>query len=181
MSGLTWSKKIPFFKNTYLLKSVLLAYIIVIVVFSIIIITIFIASGDGDKLKEVILPFLGVFLFLFLLFLLGTWITIGNKYEIQYTLSNEGITIKSLKDKAKNIRKLAIAAGILSVNPGLLGAGLLVKDDIIKISWNEIEQLKWQTNPQKLIINCSIFKQVAIHYPIQKHAEIHEIVTNNYM
>jgi hypothetical protein len=175
MKHITWDRKIPFLKNKYLLRSVFLAYLVVVLIFSAIISLIFISDGDTENLKAVILPFLGVFLFLFILFYLATWVAIGNKYALRYTVNEEGIKIKGTRDKAKNIRKLAITAGIITANPGVVGAGLLVRDDIIYIKWNDIDDLYWDIDNKMLVIKCNFWKQVALHYPADQESSLKKI------
>jgi len=176
MEQISWHKRIPFFQNIYLLRSVFLAYFVVILLTSIIIITIFIADGDMAKLGEVTVPFLLLYLFLFLLFLLGTWIATGSKYALKYTIGPKGIRIEGTRDKGKDIRELAIAAGIMTANPGLTGAGLLVQDDTITIAWKEIKNIEWDEDRRRLIIECSFWKQMALHYPESIADEISKIV-----
>ena len=176
MDRLSWSKKIPFFRNTYLLRSIFLAYLASILIFSIIIAAIFIADGDADQLGQIALPMLGVFLFLLVLFLFSTWIAIGNKYAVRYTINKQGVTIAGTKDKAKDIRKLAITAGILTANPRLLGSGLLVRKDIIQIPWKDMNELSWDTARNKLKISCSFWNQVGLHYPRERQKDIEKLI-----
>lgn len=176
MKAVSWSKSIPFFRNTYLLRSLSLAYFTVMIIFAAIIAIIFIADGDADKLAGMVVPVLLVAIILFLLFWLGTWIAIGNRYALRYTLSDAGIEIRGTRDKARNIRKLAIAAGVLTANPGLVGAGLLVRDDIIKIPWNDIEDIEWDKKPKKIVIKCSFWNQVALHYPKAQEESLKHII-----
>ena len=176
MDKISWSKKIPFFRNTYLLRSVFLAYLAVIFFMSLIIGIIFIADGDADQLGEIALPFLGIYLFLLLLFLLGAWIAIGNKYALRYEMGEKGIRITGTRDKAKNIRKLAIIAGVLTAKPGLVGSGLLVRDDVIEVKWDQIKEIKWVNSKNKMVIYSSFLNQVGIHYPRSKENEIKALI-----
>jgi hypothetical protein len=177
MDQLSWSKKILFFKNNYLLRSLFLAYLAVIVIVSIIIVTIFVADGDAEELGEIILPMLGVFLFIFLLLWISSWIAIGHQYAIHYTIAQDGIILKGLKDKAKNIQKLAIIAGAITANPGLTGAGMLVREDIIQIQWKDVNELVWDTKKNRFIVKCSFWHQVALHYPKAREKDLKKIVS----
>lgn len=176
MNHLSWEKRIPFFKNTYLLRSVFLAYLVVIGIVSIIIVSIFVFSGDADKLAEIVLPFLGIYFFIFMLILVSTWIAVGNKYAVKYTINHEGIRIEGTKDKSKDIRKLAITAGILATNPGLLGSGLLLRENIIEILYKDIQELEWKSEKKLLVVKTSFWNQVAIHYPKNNESELKAII-----
>jgi hypothetical protein len=176
MNKISWSKSIPFFKNTILLRGVFFVYLTVILIVSIIIASIFIIDGDGYKLIDIALPMMGVFLFIFILLFISTWITIGSQYAIQYTIGQDGITLKGLKDKASDIQKLAIMAGVLTANPGLMGAGMLVKKDVIHIQWDEIEDLLWKTDRNWIEVKCSLWYKVAMHYPKSKERDLEEVL-----
>jgi hypothetical protein len=179
MNPITWRMKIPFFKNTYLLRSVFIAYLFAIGGVSIIVSTIFIIDGDGDQLAAIAVPMLGVFAFIFVLMLFSTWIVIGNKYALEYQLDQEGILISGINDKGKDIRKLAIVAGILTASPGVVGAGLLVRDDVIFIPWEDMAEVEFDEAARKVVIKCTFMYQVAVHYPMEKGNQVLQYFEEN--
>lgn len=158
--------KIPFLKNTYVLRSLFLAYLATIGLVSIILIIVFISSGDADQLSSLILPMAGIYLFLFVLGFISAWIVMGNKYQLLYTLDQEGVLIEGTKDKGRNIKQLAIGAGVLTLNPGLVGAGLLVRENVIFIPWEDISNIEVESEYNRVVIHCSSWMKVALHYPV---------------
>ncbi len=143
MKPISWNKKIPFFENTYVLRILLLVYLTVIAIMSIFFVFMFGLEGNWSVLGQFFLPMIGVYVLIFVLFSVSTWIVLGNKYDLDYTMDESGILIHAVKDKAQNIRKIAVVAGVLAKSPGVVGAGLMVKDNVIDIPWEEIKDLQF--------------------------------------
>ena len=180
MKTISWNKKIPFFKNTYVLRSVFFAYLIAIILMTLLFMIIFGFERNWSSLGQIVLPMIGVYAFVFLLFFVSTWIVMGNKYDLDYTIDDHGFVIQGVHDKAGDIRKIAVIAGVLSGNPGVAGAGLVVKDNVIEIPWQEIKDLRFEYEFNRLILNCSFWKKVAVHYPEDKLTEIEALISKHY-
>jgi len=137
---------------------------------------IFILDGEADQLGGMVLPMLGIYLLIFLLFMIGAYIVLGNRYALQYGIDVEGISVTGTNDKGKDIRKLAVIAGVLSANPGLVGAGMLVQKDIIFIPWKDIDRLEIDADNNRVAVVCSFWKKIALHFPKEKEKEIREAI-----
>lgn len=179
MKAITWKKKIPFFKNTYVLRSLLLVYLIVISIMSIFFVVLFGMEGDWNQLGAFFPPMLGVYVLIFALFLFSSWVVLGNKYALKYTIDGDGFLIEGANDKSGNIKKIAIIAGALTGNPGVVGAGMLVKENVIFIPWEKIENLKVDKEKDRLVLKSSFWTQVAVHYPPYLAEDVIELVNLN--
>ena len=180
MKPISWNKRIPFFKNTYILRILFLVYLTVITIMSIFFVFMFGLEGNWSDLGQFFLPMIGVYLLIFILFSVSAWIVMGNRYALDYTMDSSGILIQATNDKAKNIRKIAVLAGVLTKNPGVAGAGLMVKDNVIHIPWIKIDDLLFQYDKNRFVVKCSFWKQVAVHYPEDKLTQIENMISENY-
>ena len=180
MKAISWNKRIPFFKNTYMLRILFLVYLTVITIISIFFVFMFGFEGNWSDLGQFFLPMIGVYALIFVLFAISAWIVMGNKYALDYTIDESGILIQAINDKANSIRKIAVVAGVLAKNPGVVGAGLMVKDNVIHIPWEEIDDLEFQYDKYRLVVKCSFWKQVAVHYPEEKLPQIEKMISENF-
>ena len=176
MESISWSNNIPFFKNTYILRSIFLAYLTVIMIMSIFIVVLYVVEGDADQLIHMVLPMIGIYSFLFVLMLFSTWVVIGNKYSLDYTIDEKGLLIVGAKDKGGDIRKLATAAGILTGNPTVAGAGMMVRDNVIFIEWEDVDNIEVDSEKCMIVVKCSFWTQVALHYPKEIAHEVELLI-----
>ena len=178
MKKLSWCVQIPLYKATYIWRSVFIGWLGVVIAFSLIISIIFVADGDGGKLLEVAPTFFLGFILFYLALVLGAWIALGSRYALRYLINEKGLKITGTRDKAKDIRKLAIMAGVLSANPGLVGGGLLVRKDVIHVPWEEIKSLEIDPEMNRIAVKCSFLKQVDLHFPEDKEQEVLQVFEN---
>jgi hypothetical protein len=179
MESISWSKNIPFFKNTYLFRSILLVYLTVISLMTLFFVVLYGVEGEWDQLGAFMLPMLGVYLLLLVLFLFSTWVVIGNKYSLDYILDSEGILIRGTKDRGGSIRKLATVAGILAGNPTVAGAGMMVRDNVIFIPWEDVDNIEIDPEKCRIVVKCSFWTQVALHYPERLADDLESFIEAN--
>jgi hypothetical protein len=146
---------------------------------TIILLSIFIFSGDADDIGDFLIPLLWVYLIFFVLVVISTRIVVGGHYALNYVIDEKGFLITGSRDRAQTFKWMAVAAGVLSGKPGLTGAGLLVKDDNeIFISWKDADEVRVDRAGNRVIIEASFWKQVAMHYPEELEEKVEGVISH---
>ena len=101
----------------------------------------------------------------------------SKKIRIIPIIDEKGFLITGSKSRAQNFKWMAVAAGVLSGKPGLTGAGLLVKDENeIFISWKDADKVYIDHDGNRVIIEASFWKQVAMHFPQEMESRIEDVI-----
>ena len=146
---------------------------------TIIFLSIFIFGGDAENIGNFLKPMLWVYLLVFVLVVISTRIVVGGQYALNYVIDEKGFFITGSRDRAQTFKWMAVAAGVLSGKPGLTGAGLLVKDDNeIFISWKDADEVRVDRAGNRVIIEASFWKQVAMHYPKELEGRIEDVISH---
>lgn len=133
---ITWESELRIF-SPELLKAWGLALLATWVVMMLILGIAFTAQGGTEALPTLALVALAVTAGLGLIGLLVMRLLFRGGYPVRYTVSGEGVRMQTLSRVAKRTNRLALALGILTGKPGLLGSGLNARS-------RETEAVSWQ-------------------------------------
>lgn len=133
---ITWESELRFF-SPEMLKAWGLALLASWVLMMLLLGIVFTAQGETEALPTLALVMLAVTAGLGLLGLLVMLLLFRSGYPVRYTISSEGVHMQTLSQVAKRANRLAIALGLLTGKPGLLGSGLIARS-------RETEALSWQ-------------------------------------
>lgn len=160
---LTWEYAIPFLKNTFILKSVGKAFGISILVFLIIVFGIQLIEGNPYRFISMLPWLLAVCLFVAVLAFIASWIVLGNKYHVRYTINHEGLWMTGTEGRFEDVARATAIIGFLKKNPTVAGAGLLAKNsDGYMIAWSDI--MKIVKDPEKC--KFQVYQSSLIQMPI---------------
>ena len=112
---------------------------------------VFVAGGEAGALSSIALIMLAIAAGFGVMGLMIMLLLFRGSYPVRYTLSGKGIRMQTLSRAARRSNRLAIALGMLSGKPGLLGAGLVAQS-------RETETLRWggafrlETRPSRQLI-----------------------------
>jgi hypothetical protein len=177
MKSLNWSYRIPFLKNIYLFRIILMGYVLSMILVTGIFLIIFLSRGDANRIYNFLFLMMivgGIFL---VLLALATWILLGNGYAVDYFIDDEGIKVQGKIAGAKAIRLLALAAGTMSGKRELTGTGMMVNDtDAFVFPWKDISYIKLDQINNRVIVKCSFWRQVALHYSEEMEAKMEETI-----
>lgn len=132
---LVWVTHLPLFSRTMLLNWSGVMAATAAVMF-LILGVIFAAQREWDALSSMSIMILAGSAGVWLLGLVVMAAVFCGRYEVRYTLSDQGILMETIDSVAKKASRLAIVAGILTRSPQLLGAGLISRA-------REAEEVRW--------------------------------------
>lgn len=159
MKSLNWTYRIPFLKNTFLFRTILIGYVLSMIVVTGIFLIIFLSRGNANHVYNFLFLMMIVGGICLLLFALATWILLGNGYVVDYLIDDKGIKVEGKIAGAKAIRLLALAAGTVSGKPGLTGAGMMVNDrDAFFFPWEDIRHIRFDPMNRRVIVKCSFWR-----------------------
>ncbi len=112
---------------------------------------VFVAGGEAEALPSIALFMLAITTGLGVMGLLIMLLLFRGSYPVRYTLSGKGIRMQTLSRAARRSNRLAIALGMLSGKPGVLGAGLIAQSrETETLSWRGAFRL--ETRPSRQLI-----------------------------
>ncbi len=143
-TSLTWEVRFPLLTNPNILKAWFKAMGMTYFLIMVIMVPIFIGTGEIDGIPPIALIFLGVTLGITILGLLIMLVIFGNSSQAKFTLDDEGVLYESQDNKAKTLSRIAILAGGITGNATTAGAGLIsTSKEQISISWKTIFKAKY--------------------------------------
>ncbi|MFA5167985.1 MAG: hypothetical protein WC530_05590 [Candidatus Omnitrophota bacterium] len=149
--NLSWQIKIPLINNRFIIGNVVKGIAMTLLLFFIIIGSIFGWSNGWKGIEQALIACLWAGLFLVIISVFTLAVFLGNKYLLEFTVSEEGVIMKSRSERAHFAHRLALILGVFGRNLATVGAGAAgVAGETSIMSWNKIKSIK--TYPEKKII-----------------------------
>lgn len=139
---LTWEADIALLNNRFFLYDAGKALGGTVLLLSVVLL-LFAGRGNWER-TAALFRLLGIcFLFVLVLLVLVGLLVFRNVYRVRYLISEMGIACEGVDRRGRRATTLAVAAGLLAGNPGLLGAGLLTAArGASLIEWNQVQKIK---------------------------------------
>lgn len=161
---LRWVYEIPLLKNFTVLRGILIVLTFSFGLTFLIITMIFFLKGNSDRLV-MILPGLGLaYLFVTALLLGSAWLLVGNKYPVEFIVTEEGIGYRGLSKRFETIQKYTKATSFGTGNTTLMGSSLLASDkDVYFIPWKDIRNIQFEANKNRITVIKSFLIRIYIY------------------
>ncbi|MDX9889069.1 MAG: hypothetical protein RBS51_07420 [Anaerovoracaceae bacterium] len=164
-----WKIRVSIFRNTLILKQLGIALGIP---FGVLIIILLFLEGDPRYKMYGI----GLILALFA----STWVFVmifyKGKYEVQFTLDNEGILCETQADQAKKnriINFLALVLGLISKKPGVAGAGILGQSrQKVYLRWNKVKLVKYKPRQHTILLRGGPLESLGLFCTPENYSEV---------
>lgn len=170
---LDWKIRVSIFRNSLILKQLAIALGIP---FGILIVILLFLGGDSRYKMYGI----GLILALFIVTWLFVMIVYRGKYEVQFTLSKEGVTCETQSNQARKnrvINFLAAVLGLLSRNPGAAGAGILAQSRQKEhLAWKKIKKVKYRPKQHTIMLRGGPLEAIALFCRPDNYLEVSAIV-----
>lgn len=174
---LTWETKFSLLTNPNIVKAWVKAMAVVYALIMVIMVPMFIATGEAEGLPVLALIFLAVVLGLTLAGFLIMLIIFGNRSKAKFELSEKGVSYTSLDKTAGTLSRIAILAGGLTGNPGVAGAGLLsVSREKISLSWKAISEARYDEKHSTIRLRNQYRDLLHLYCTPENFSEVKEMV-----
>ncbi|MBT8220069.1 MAG: hypothetical protein KJP00_09600 [Bacteroidia bacterium] len=174
---LTWEYGIPFLKNTFILKSVGKVFGIAMLAMLIIVYIINLIEGNPRAFFMMLPWLLMVCLLVAIIAFLASWIVLGNRYHVRYTINEEGIWMMGTEGRFDGVARATAIIGFLKKNPTVAGAGLLAKNsDGYMIAWKDIGHIDHEPEKSKFQVRQSARIQMPIFCTNENYPQVNKLI-----
>jgi hypothetical protein len=88
----------------------------------------------------------------------------GNRLPMAFKVDAEGVNMKSVSRRMKNINRGAILLGLLARKPGVVGAGMAGRSqEDITIPWNELRKVHLYPAHRVIFLRGDIFSRIRLY------------------
>lgn len=171
--NIKWSKSVPIFKSSVILKQLLVA---VGMPFGLVAIFILISSGDSSDTKYAI----GLIFFTLIITYLFMKIFYGGKYDLNFIIDEKGLKCledKKQQKKSKALNILTIMAGIITNKPAVSGAAILSQSrNTVFIPWEEIRKVKYIDHEHVIMVYGKFTDNISLFCTEHNYPEVKELI-----
>lgn len=170
---LSWSIRVPIFRNRIILKQLGLGIGIPI---GIIVIVIGLTSGKSVYTLYA-LGLIGALLFFTWLFIMVVY---GGKHDAAFHLDDKGALFRTQPKEAKKnriVNTLAVLLGLLSGKPAVAGAGMLAQSrQQVFIRWKRATRVKYVPRARTILLRAGWTENVGIFCTPENYAVVEQFV-----
>jgi hypothetical protein len=178
---LSWEFGIPFFKNTYILKSVGKVFGIAMLAMLIFVYVINLIEGTPGIFFAMLPWLLTVFLLVAVIAFVASWIVLGNRYHVRYTINEDGVWMMGTEGRFEGVARATAIVGFLKKNPTVAGAGLLAKNsDGYMIAWEDMEHIDRHPDKYKFHVRQTSLIQMTIFCTKERYPKVSKMIDSYY-
>jgi len=134
---ISWDISVPLLTNPHIAKAWIKAMAATYLLCMVIMVPIFLGTGEAEAIPQVAGMFLAVVLGITLMGFLIMLVVFGNRSHVRFIVSDKGITYRSMDKKAMALSRMAVVAGGLTGNPSAAGAGVLsIANETVDLKWS---------------------------------------------
>jgi hypothetical protein len=135
----SWETDVSLFTNPLIVRQLALVVVGAGAVMALLLSFIFAATGEWDAIVPILEVAVVVTLGLAALMFLVALVVFGGRLRVRYRVDPAGVTWETIDRRAKRANRLAILAGILGRNPGVVGAGMLAQARSVEfVAWDDV-------------------------------------------
>lgn len=177
---LTWDAAFPLLTNPHIamawLKAMGITYVLCMVIMG----TVFIGTGEAERLIPMAAIFLGVMAGIGMAGGIIMLILFGNRSRARFTLSVRGVSYESLDRRARRIARLAVLAGGLMGSPSTAGAGMLsISREKICLAWGAVHGAKYDPRHHTICLRNQYRDLLHLYCTPLVYQSVREIVEEN--
>lgn len=163
MTPIEWTINVPLATNRVILRQLGLVILIPAAILALLMLVLGVIDNDPDQIKVAVILFFGAIALLTLLIAIAVLLVLGNRMTMTFHLDRDGITSSVIDKRAKISRRLAISLGLLTLNPGLAGAGFLASANSgRRTDWHDIDELEIIRSQQTIVLRSGLLVLDAI-------------------
>ncbi len=177
ISPLTWKIQFSLLTNPNIIKSWLKAMGWTYVLCMVLLIPVFIATGEISSVPMVMAIFAGVVSGLALLGFLIMFLILGNRSHARFTLSDKTILYENMDKKITMLSRMAVMSGGLFGSPTTAGTGLIsLSNESVSIEWESISQAKYDSKHLTICLKNSFRELLHLYCSEQNYKEVEKFV-----
>jgi hypothetical protein len=138
-----WRVEVALLTNRFIVRDVLLGALATTVIAGTLIGGIFAWSGgwEGFRAGLIFAGIMGAFILLMSVLTLG--VIFGNRWPLEFVLTDDGVIMNNVSEKAHAIHRLSWILAIVTGRPLMAGPGLLAQSrEVVGIPWDEVRTVK---------------------------------------
>jgi len=178
-NALSWQIEIPLINNRFILWNVTKGCILSLLLLFVILGSI-LGLVNGMKGVEFALIACGwVFLFIMVISVFTLLVVLGNKYPLEFTLDDQGITMKSQSGRAKGIHRLTLILGLLGQNMGAIAAGGSARaGEMFVCPWKDIKSVKLYPGKKVVAAKQNFIQTMYVFCTDENYKEVSDLIMN---
>jgi len=175
---ITWTIDIPLLNNKILIRQMMIAFFITYIIISVLMLTIFLVSGELALIPNLLLIFFLVCLGLFALSILVMLIVLGNRMTLRFTVDSKGVLYEMIDRKGKKLTTLATISGLFTRKPTETATGLIAKSrEAVFVNYKNVTKIKPQDRENVILLNNEWRTLLAIYCQKENYNEVKEFLS----
>jgi hypothetical protein len=176
---LSWQIEIPLINNRFILWNVIKGCFLSLLLLFVILGSIFGLATGVKGLAFAFQACLWVFLFIVVISVLTLAMILGNKYPLEFTLDDQGITMKSQSGRAKGIHRLTLILGLLGQNMGAIAAGGSARaGEMFVCPWKDIKSVKLYPGKKVVAAKQNFIQTMYVFCTDENYKEVSDLIMN---
>jgi hypothetical protein len=101
----------------------------------------------------------------------------GNRLPMAFKVDAEGVNMKSVSSRVKNINRGAILVGLLARKPGVIGAGMAGRSqEETTIPWNELRKVDFYPAHRVIFLKGDIFSRIRLYCTPANYSAVEQCI-----
>lgn len=177
-SPLEWETEMKLLNNRFFLGDLTKWTVVTTIVFAAILIPLLGFSGGREGLEAAIL-FLALPPVLIFVSTLIFILLMGNRLPLRFRIDAEGLHMKSVSRRVRNINRTAMILGALAGKPGAVGAGAIgASQENTSIGWEELSKVRFHPADRVVFLKGGIFSRIRVYATPQNYESVAERIRN---
>ena len=162
-NAVTWQLNVPLINNRFILGDTVMGCLLTTALAAIFFGVIFGIGGGGKGVLQGLMfagvAGLGLLVFSFLVLL----VFFGNRYPMEFTIQESGLSVVSRSDRAHKANRLALILGVLAGKPGLAGAGLMATSrELRSLRWEEVRSVQKYPHERVILVKGGFLERLHV-------------------
>lgn len=173
---LEWDAEMTLLNNRFFLGDATRWLALTMIVCAVIFIPVFGIPGGWQGIRAAVWILLIGLAFM----VIGTLVFVlimGNKVPMVFKMDARGVNMKAVSRRMQNINRGAILLGLLTRNPGAVGAGMAGRaQQDVTIQWNELREVHFYPAHRVIFLKGDIFSRIRLYCTPANYAVAEQII-----
>ncbi len=178
-SDLEWQSDMKLLNNRFFLGDLAKWTVLTTIACGVFFMLLFGLAGNGNGV-QVALVFMTIPPVLIFLGTLIFALIMGNRLPMAFRVDSNGIHMKSLSKRVKNINRTAMVVGVLAGKPGMVGAGAIgASQERTSIVWHELHRVRFHPDQRVIFVKGGILSRLRVYCTPQNYKAVEQTILNN--
>lgn len=177
--SLEWQSDMKLLNNRFFLGDLVKWSGLTVLVCGVFFFGLFGLDGGRDGV-QVVLVFMSIPLVLIFLGTLIFALIMGNRVPMEFRLDDDGIHMKSVSRRVKNINRTAMIVGMLAGKPGMVGAGAIgASQERTSIAWSSLRRVRFHPAQGVVFVKGGILSRLRLYCTPQNYQAVEQIIRSH--